>query len=53
MNILLGVKSSVGDSRRQWTFRVIQGSIFMVFGVLFLQTNLLFVFKIGVTNCTQ
>ncbi len=40
MNILLGVKSSVGDSRRQWTFRVILGSIFMVFGVLFLQTNL-------------
>lgn len=40
MNILLGVKSSVGDSRRQCTFRVILGSIFMVFGVLFLQTNL-------------
>lgn len=39
ISVLLGVNSSVHDSRRQWSFRVILGSIFMIFGVIFLQTK--------------
>lgn len=34
--ILLGVSTSPDDSRRQWTFRLVLGTILMCFGALFL-----------------
>lgn len=34
--ILLGVTTSVSDSRRQWSFRLLVGSILMCFGLLFI-----------------
>lgn len=36
---LLGVSSHSGDSRRQWSFRVILGTILMCFGMMFLNKN--------------
>lgn len=39
LKVLLGMTGNVRESRRQWTFRVIIGSILMVFGLLFLHTE--------------
>lgn len=39
LKVLLGVSTSASDSRRQWTFRVILGSILMCFGLLLLHTE--------------
>lgn len=36
---LLGVSSHAGDSRRQWSFRVILGTILMCFGMMYLNKN--------------
>lgn len=38
VRLLLGVTTSVSDSRRQWTFRVILGAILMCFGLMLLHT---------------
>lgn len=37
--MLLGVTTSTSDSRRQWTFRLVLGSILMCFGLLFLHSE--------------
>lgn len=36
--VIFGVTTSESDSRRQWTFRLLMGSILMCFGLLFLHT---------------
>lgn len=36
--LIFGVTTSPTDSRRQWTFRLLMGSILMCFGLLFLKT---------------
>lgn len=38
---LLGLSSHAGDSRRQWSFRVILGIILMCFGVMYMHDNVL------------
>ncbi|MCM1491233.1 MAG: DoxX family protein [Muribaculum sp.] len=39
VRLILGITTSEGVSRRQWTFRVVLGSILMCFGLLFLHTE--------------